>query len=60
MTSKTVWMWILGILITTMGIALAIWSPVAFVFAIGIGVVLFIAFILAIDYIGEAIQKRRK
>ena len=56
---KKGWGWAIGIVIAVGGLALLIFKPVWFVLLVGIGVVLFLAFILFVDYIGGFISKRR-
>ena len=56
---KHFWMWAIGILLTIAGITLLILKPVWFVLLVGVGVILFLAFILLIDYIGPLFCKHR-
>jgi hypothetical protein len=51
--------WAIGSVAAVGGLALLIFKPVWFVVLVGIGVVLFLAFILLVDYIGGFICKRR-
>lgn len=56
---KRWWIWAISGLGAMGGVALLILKPVWFVLLIGAGIILFLAFLLLVDYIGALLCKRR-
>lgn len=56
---KRWWIWAMSGLGAMGGVTLLILKPVWFVLLIGAGIILFLAFLLLVDYIGALLCKRR-